>query len=191
MRAVSLFVVFCLHVGLSVPLAAVPQSLADVARKEAARRKSIQKPGKVYTNEDVKPVEGLPTEAPREPAAPGVGAPAAAPAAAAEGQQAEAPDDSQQAADDEQRWRQRMADARAELERNRMFAEALQSRINALTTDFTARDDPAQRGVIEADRQKAIAQLGRVQSEIQQQTRAIADLEEEARRAGVPPGWLR
>jgi hypothetical protein len=84
-----------------------------------------------------------------------------------------------------------MTDARGALERSRMFAEALQSRINALTRDFYARDDPAQRGVVEADRQKAIAELGRVESEIQQQIKAIADLEEEARRAGVPPGWLR
>lgn len=192
MRAAALFVVFCLHLGLSVPLAAPAQSLADVARKEEARRKKIQTPGKVYTNKDVKPVDGLQPETPREPAAaPGADVAEAAPAAPAAGEQAEAPDDSRQRADDEQRWRQRMADARAELERSRMFAEALQSRINALTTDFTARDDPAQRGVIEADRQKAIAQLGRVQSEIQQQIKAIADLEEEARRAGVPPGWLR
>ena len=32
-----------------------------------------------------------------------------------------------------------------QLDCDRLFAEALQSRINALTTDFTARDDPAQR----------------------------------------------
>lgn len=195
MRSAVLCIVFCVLVGVSAPLVAAPQSLADVARKEEARRKKVKKPGKVYTNKDVKPAEGLPPESPPAPAAPGAeGARPGAPDAPSEGQQPQtpgAPDESEQRADDEQRWRQRMADARAELERSRMFAEALQSRINALTTDFTARDDPAQRAVIETDRQKAIAQLGRVQSEIQQQIRAIADLEEEARRAGVPPGWLR
>jgi hypothetical protein len=193
MRPVA-FAVWCLLVALSAPPAAAAQqqSLADVARKEEARRKKVKAPGKVYTNKDVKAANGLPSSPAAETAAPAPGgAQATAPAAPA-GQQAEAPaDESEQRADDEQRWRQRMTDARGALERSRMFAEALQSRINALTRDFYARDDPAQRGVVEADRQKAIAELGRVESEIQQQIKAIADLEEEARRAGVPPGWLR
>jgi hypothetical protein len=72
-----------------------------------------------------------------------------------------------------------------------MFAEALQSRINGLTADFTARDDPAQRAVVATDRQKALAELDRVKNDIVQQTKAIADMQEEARKAGVPPGWLR
>jgi hypothetical protein len=84
-----------------------------------------------------------------------------------------------------------MKDARDGLARSQTFAEALQSRINALSTDFVNRDDPAQRAVIETDRQKAIAELERVRKEIAQFQTSIADIEEEARRAGVPPGWLR
>ena len=42
-----------------------------------------------------------------------------------------------------------------------------------------------------ADRQKALTELDRVKKEIQQHTKALADLQEEARKAGVPPGWLR
>ena len=72
-----------------------------------------------------------------------------------------------------------------------MFAEALQSRINALTTDFTSRDDPAQRAVIATDRQKALAELDRVKNDITKQTKAIADIQEEARKSNIPPGWLR
>jgi hypothetical protein len=72
-----------------------------------------------------------------------------------------------------------------------MFLEALQSRINALTTDFVNRDDPAQRAVIEQDRKKALTELERVRREIADRTKAIADLEEQARKAGVPAGWLR
>jgi hypothetical protein len=193
MRAPVVFAVWCLLAVLgATPAAAQQQSLADIARKEEARRKKVKASGKVYTNKDVKPADGLPASPAAETAtAPPAGAEPTAPAAPA-GQQAEPPADASDGrADDEQRWRQRMTDARGALERSRMFAEALQSRINALTRDFYARDDPAQRGVIEADRQKAIAELGRVESEIQQQIKAIADLEEEARRAGVPPGWLR
>ena len=42
-----------------------------------------------------------------------------------------------------------------------------------------------------SDRQKALTELDRVKKEIQQHTKALADLQEEARKAGVPPGWLR
>ncbi len=72
-----------------------------------------------------------------------------------------------------------------------MYADALQSKINALWTDFTARDDPAQRAQLELERKRAIAEQERVKGEIEAQKKAIADLEEEARRAGIPPGWLR
>ena len=76
-------------------------------------------------------------------------------------------------------------------ERDQTYVSALQSRINALTTDFVNRDDPAQRARIAIDREKAAAELERLKKAIVDGTRAIADFEEEARRAAVPPGWLR
>lgn len=84
-----------------------------------------------------------------------------------------------------------MAAARATVERSRMFAAALQTRINSLTADAINRDDPAQRSVLEQDRIGALAELDRVNKELVEQTQAIADIETEARRAGVPAGWLR
>jgi len=81
--------------------------------------------------------------------------------------------------------------AREGLSRAQLFAEALQSRINGLSTDFTARDDPAQRQTVAADRQKSLDELERVKKDIQQQTKALADIQEEGRRKGVPAGWLR
>ena len=72
-----------------------------------------------------------------------------------------------------------------------LFADSLQTRINSLTTDFVNRDDPAQRAKIETDRQTALAELEKVKKEITDTTREIAAIEDEARRAGVPPGWLR
>jgi hypothetical protein len=72
-----------------------------------------------------------------------------------------------------------------------MYSDALQSKINALWADFTARDDPAQRAQLELERKRALAEQERVKGEIEKQKKAIADLEEEARKAGVPPGWIR
>jgi hypothetical protein len=69
--------------------------------------------------------------------------------------------------------------------------EALQARVNGLTSDFVARGDPVQRGRIAEDRVKAISELQRVRTEILDMKKKVEDIEEEARKADVPPGWLR
>ena len=84
-----------------------------------------------------------------------------------------------------------MTGIRDNLQRAKMVQEALQTRINSLSADYASRDDPAQRGVVSSDRQKALAELDRVKKEIKDFEKALSDLEDEARRAGVPPGWLR
>jgi hypothetical protein len=78
-----------------------------------------------------------------------------------------------------------------QLDHDQSFADALQVKINALTTDFVNRDDPAQKAAIERERTKALADLDRLKKAMVDDKKAIADLEEDARRAGVPPGWLR
>src|SRR6185503_20647831 len=80
---------------------------------------------------------------------------------------------------DEAYWKQRVQTERDAAERARAFAEALQSRINALTTDFTNRDDPSQRNKLAADRQKAVAELDRVKKEVEDHTKAIGEIQEE------------
>jgi len=67
----------------------------------------------------------------------------------------------------------------------------LQSQINGLTVDFINRDDPAQRAQIEQQRAKAVAELERTEREVEGHRKAIAAIEDEARKAGVPAGWLR
>ena len=185
MRLLVLIVV-SVALGWAVPSSG--QSLADVARKEDSRRKNIKQTSPVLTNKDLKPSDGRaappPVAVPEPPPAPPE---AAAPAAAGQDEA----DEAVEAEQDEQAWRQKMADARLALERNQMYADALQSKINALGADFAARDDPAQRAQIELERKRAIAEQERVQAEVAAQTKAIADLEEEARKAGVPPGWIR
>ena len=175
--------------------------LAEVARQEAERRKGVKSTQKVITTKDLPESAKRPPSAPAEstaasssagahpssahstgdpaaaaPAAPGQ-APTAAPAAGARGT--------------EEQWRARVAQARENVRRNEAFAEALQSRINGLTTDFVNRDNPVQKRQIGEDRQKALAELERVRADIENGKKQIADIEEEARKAGVPPGWLR
>ncbi len=84
-----------------------------------------------------------------------------------------------------------MKELRTQLERDEITAEAIQTQINSLSADFVNRDDPAQRAVIERNRQRALGELDRLTKAIEEGKKAIAALEEEARRASVPPGWLR
>ncbi len=173
-----------------VPAVAGAQSLAAVARSEEARRKQQPKAAKVYTNQDLTRDHTTPTTATPSSSAPADGSAGTVAPPAAEAPPADAAAPSTPARD-QKYWRERIGSARADLERSKTFADALQSRISALTTDFVNRDDPAQRAVIEQNRLKALAELERVQREMAAQTKAITAIEDEARKAGVPAGWLR
>jgi len=182
--------VLCVFGPLASAAAQQQPSLAEVARQEADRRQAVKASSRVYTNDDVKKAAGVPISVVAPVPAAAAGSPSSPAAAApdAAGASAKAAAEPEK---DEAYWRARMTDARERLQRSRLFAEALQSRINALTTDFVARDDPYQRQQIAQQRQEALAELDRVQGDIAAQTKAVDDLEEEARRSGVPAGWLR
>jgi len=153
-------------------------TLGELALKEQARRKALKPAGKVLTNDD------LPRGVAPRPSTP------VAPAAQAAADDT-AMDKPEEPPKDEAWWKQRIVQVREELRRNEMFADALQTRINSLTGDFTMRDDPYQRAQIAEQRSKAILELDRVKADVELNRKKIADIEDEARRAGVPPGWLR
>jgi hypothetical protein len=211
---ILLVVVTCLIASKSVLFT---QTLADVARQEEERRKAIKKPSKVYTTADLRrdssadtpttvsapsgPAASTPSSTPSSsssdtPGVPSTPAPAA-PAAQGSSSSAAQPDGKpvaqapSQGAKDPAFWKGRITQAREQLERSKTLADAMQSRINALNTDFVNTDDPAKRSGVERDRQKALSELERLKKEIKEATRAISDIEEEARKANVPPGWLR
>jgi hypothetical protein len=171
------------------------QSLADVAKKEEDRRKSVAAPAKVYTNKELNPVPAAsPPPAATKPAD---GAAKDKDADTdAKGKGSKAPDAGDKAGDkaavkDQAYWAGKYKGLQDALLRDQNYADAMQTRINSLSADFVNRDDPAQRSVIERDRQKALAELARLKQSILDTKKSIADFEEEARRAGVPPGWLR
>jgi hypothetical protein len=173
---------------LSVAVLAAAQNppLADVARKEQERRKALhaqqqQTTGevKVLTNKD------LPQVNPAPASAGGVDAQKGEPAAQPKEQAPESP------VRNEAWWRARITEVRDQLARDQVLLDALQARVNGLTSDFVGRDDPYQRARIGEDRQKAIVEMDRVRTDVADFTKKIDDIEEEARKAGVPPGWLR
>ena len=204
--AVAAGVLSCVLAGTT----ALSAQLGDIARKEAERRKTVKTNGKTYTNDNIAP-DPSPTTAPA-PSSSSSGSTAASSPAASDDKSATDKTATDKAAADttdkaaaskpvstdpaerkkeEAQWRERVKNERDGLERARSFAEALQSRINALNTDFVNRDDPQQRAKIAADRDKALADLGSAQKEIAERTKKIGAIQEDARRAGAPAGWVR
>jgi len=182
--------------ALAAPGYAQTPTLGDLARQEQERRSKASPPEKVYKNEDLKD-GGLPSgPAPADAAAAGAGTSTGDAKPSTEAQTPPVKGASSDNAADkgtkgEADWHLRITAAREELQRNETFLEALQSRINALTTDFAARDNPVERARIAEERQKALEDLARVKADVDKSKKHITEIEEEARKAGVPPGWLR
>ena len=163
-----------------------PTSLAEAAHKESLRRHLAGKSSKALNNDNLPeamiyvapPVEppAQPAQATFTPPPPPQSAGAATP---------------QTPPQDEQWWRDRMTNTRASLERNQVLAEAMQSRINGLQTDFVNRDDPAQRAEVRRQLQRALDEHDRLKQAIARDEQQIKDIQTEARRNRIPPGWIR
>jgi hypothetical protein len=169
--------------------AAPPPSLAEIARKEAERRKTTKEAKKVITAKDLPESARKPASTPASSDGGAVATPAAA---ATNGQKPAAGTDAPSGdAKGETAWRGRITKAREELRRNETFLLAMQTRVNSLTNDAQSRSDPIQRAKLRDDRDKAIDDMARVKVDVEQSKKQITGIEEEARKAGVPPGWLR
>lgn len=154
-------------------------SLGELALREAVRRQAVNaslgnSPRKV-SDADLGPA---PARVPKPAAVPETVDPAK-------------PDKPAEPIKNETWWRARMVAARSALERDRLLLEALQNRVTILTRDVVNRDDPAQRAVLIKERLRALEELELMRKQLVADAEAIAAIEEEARQAGVPPGWIR
>ena len=196
--AVAVVILSCVLVttiGLSA-------QLGSIAKKESERRKTAPS-GKVYTNDSLSP-------APEPSSAPATSSSDAAPAASSSSDADKSATDKsaadttdkaapskQVSADpaerkkEEAEWRERIKNEREALDRAKSYADALQIKINSLNTDFVNRDDPVQRAAIATQRDKSLAEMDRLKKEIAEHTKKIATIQQDARRAGAPPGWVR
>jgi hypothetical protein len=175
-------------VSMCAILPAAGQTLGDAAREAQARRKTVKSPGKVYTNDSLRseppPAQSTPAPPPTTTATP-------------PSQSGVAPGDdksktsAEASGKDEATWRERIKNERDALARAETFAAALQSQINGLYAEFTACQAPPQCNQISANRQKSMAELDRVKKEVETHTKNIENIQEEARKAGVPAGWVR
>ena len=168
------------------------QPLAEIARQEKLRREALATKAaaenvspKVYTNADLRGGSRLTTSAAETPR------PAASPAGTDATPQGQDAPETAEAPMDEEGWRTRITAVLQARDRAQLMFAALQNRVDGLWAEFTGRDDPAQRSVIEQERIEALEELDRTSEEIRQLDQDVRDIQEEARRAGVPPGWLR
>jgi len=188
MRVSTRFAAFVLFAGLAACRPVLAQSLGDISKQEEERRKDVKEPAKVYTNKDLSTPPSF-ASAEEKPA--GETAPAASADTSSDSAKAGAANEPAKDPKDQKYWSGHRKDLESKLERDKVLADAMQSRINGLTRDFSARDDPAQRAVIDADRKRAVSELDGLQKSIKDDQKALSDFDEEARKSGVPPGWLR
>lgn len=165
---------------------APPATLGEAAIREAVRRQKMAPSAVTLTNESLGPVP--PTATVPLPGPPVIaGDPVVEPPVTVEAKTGVTPEVVKDAA----WWRARITAAREALTRDRLMRDALQSRISALANDIAGRDDPAQRAQLMAARQQALDELERVRKQIDAGVLAISAIEDEARKAGVPAGWIR
>jgi len=170
-------------------LTSPPANLAEVAQREALRRSLTAKSATSLTNDNLKP-DLFPVRVAADPVSEATQV-AENPAMGA----ATPPPTSEQAATapvlDEKAWRARIAQARTTLDRDQGLVEAMQSRINSLQTDVLMRDDPAQQGAMRQTLHKALAELERLKAQVVLDQKMITDIQNDARKQNVPPGWVR
>jgi len=169
-------------VGLTVLAPSAEQSLAEVSRNtEAARNASPGAPrAKVYSNRDLVP--GV--QVPRTASSTNSTAPASAPSAPSAVKESSG-------AKDEAYWRDRMRPLRERLDNARALADSTKRRAETL---MRAADRCFAVGVVCNDYTESVRlteQHKVLVADVERAGRDVAALEDEARRAGVPPGWLR
>jgi hypothetical protein len=202
---------------LAFGTAGVCQDLGEAAAKEKARRKKLAAAGKSYTGEDLE--RGRPAPAPTPTPAPASSSPAAtaasrgrvrrsgvsAPQAAPREEGAETEGEGQTEPTSvtdtgaEAHWRDRANAARkaiAEAEKALADAQAKydSTRKGAMTQPLpidAMRQVPQSPFVKDQELLSAEKNLASAKSALDAARTALSDLEEEARRKGIPPGWLR
>jgi len=186
--------------GIAFLGTAFSQSLADLARQERARRAQETKSVKVYTNADIVPAPTPPSPAttpcPCPAAAPGTGNP---PASAASGKEEPKPPNKEEAkpaeksqADLEKEYRDKFAKLRDQLKYETEKLDVMQRELNLMLTQYYSDPNVALRE--ETFRGQIDQRTGEIEQQkatVEKAKQAIADLEEELRKNGLPPGWAR
>lgn len=168
--------------ALTAWLAAPPKTLGEAAQKEAMRRKAT--PISKATLSNLGQPREIPINAMSSPTPPPAGDPA-------KPDETSKPADGREVKKDETWWRKRINEATQAVDRSRLLADALQSKINALQKDVVNLDSQARRNKAREDLTRALADLESARKQIEADQQAIDNIREEARKENVPAGWVR
>jgi hypothetical protein len=160
--------------------AAQQDSVAAAARKTRDQKKDAPKPAKVFDNDNIPTTGGVSTvgATPAEPGADAANAASgAAPAAAGA---------------DEKAWRAKFASLHHKLDQDQAELDILQRELGVANVQFYT--DPMkgmQQGLTRDDINKKTAAIDAKKKEIDADRQALADAEDDLRKAGGDSGWSR
>ena len=180
------FQMLVLMAALSLAATASAQSLGDAARRVRAQKRKQPKATRVYTTDN------MPRASRSSTAAVATEAKATPGEKPKEGKPAESAEGKKSRAELEKEYRERAGKLRENLALEERKLDVLQREFNMANVQFYSDPNAALR------EQTARGELNARQQELEQQKaaiaaarKAIADLEEELRRKGLPPGWAR
>jgi hypothetical protein len=99
--------------------------------------------------------------------------------------------DRQRRLDEEARWRERATTARGGIASADHEVTKLEQEAAALANRILLSTDTNEILRLRAEQQKVNESLAAARAALERARQALEDLQEEARRAGVPPGWVR
>jgi chromosome segregation ATPase len=194
---VRLIAIACVSVLACVP-AAAQTDLGAAAAKERERRKALAataSPPPAFTNDDLASEKQAAKDAAKEGASAKDGGKAGAqkpkPQPAPTPLPTATTDDSAERRQLEAGWRTRAQRARQVVAQTAARVTTLEQQIARVAGDTMASTDTNQILRLQAQRQSLETQLNDARQANSTAKEQLANLEEEARRAGVPPGWIR
>jgi hypothetical protein len=84
-----------------------------------------------------------------------------------------------------------MRDLQSALDTDQIRLAAMESRVASLSADLNLSEIVTERLVLRREHEEAATEVARLKAAVLADAKAISTVEEEARRASVPPGWLR
>jgi len=161
-----------------------PDDVAAAARKARDQQKTAPKPKKVVTNDDI-PSKSTAPDAAAKPATPGEGG-------QAEGQASNGAPKDEDDPKKEAYWHKRYSEIHDKLTQAEKDLDVYQRELN--TDQVQYYNDP-QKALVEQHNRTEIndktAKVDAKKKEVQGLKQQLTDLEEECRKSGCDPGWVR
>lgn len=167
---------------LAVPTAGLSQGLGDASKKEKQRKTEATATAKTYTEDDLQKLDPVANE---EEAKRPVASSSVATRRSTSSRRR--PEERSDRADEEEKWRARVADAKARVAEEQAVYEHWAGL--SLVPGYALVD--SNKGLVAGSVEELQALTARAKARLEAAEKALESLHEQARRAGVPPGWLR